>query len=330
MYILLFCLAAIIAAILYEYRQKKPDQIVLYESKGKILRRSAQFYPRHFSLVIPGTTHSFAIIINSVAKGGLETIVNIVATVTASLDNLSSLIRVGGWKSDTLLKASKEFETLLHGLTREFTEKYEIEELSSEKLSVFLKKNIDEIPVKFGIDVVALSVQTIDPADKEIAEAMKKKEAARIYELTEIANQNARVAAARVKIKADEQINATMHELALKKMDLRKSEEKKEAELAKFRVEEELGRRKMQLELDKEEMKILKDNPELIMLTPQVARLAEASQSLKNARTVVSLSQNEFEHGANLIGIIQSYLQNVITSSRNVEKKNDSQSQSSK
>lgn len=325
MYFLLGLVAAVVLLVLYEYRQRKPDQIILYESNGKILKRRSRYYPRHFSLAISGTTYSFSAVVNSVAKGGLDTIVNIIASVSVSLNNLSALIRVGSWKQDALTNAAKEFEILLQGLIRGFTEKYEIEELSSEKLSAYLKNKIDEIPVKYGIEVVALSIQSIDPVDKEIADAMKKKEAARILELTETANQNARVTAAKVKIKADEEINASLYQLELKKIELKKLQEEKEAEISKFRIEEELSRRKMQLEIDKEEMKILKDNPELILLTPQVARLAEASQSLKNARTIVSLSQNEIEQGTGLLGTIQSYLQQVLSATKSQGKKNDSQ-----
>ncbi len=44
----------------------------------------------------------------------------------------------------------------------------------------------------------------------------------------------------------------------------------------------------MRLAFEKEELEVLKSSPELLMLTPQAARLAEASQNLKNARTVIS------------------------------------------
>ena len=63
--------------------------------------------------------------------------------------------------------------------------------------------------------------------------------------------------------------------------------------LAQKRLEDELTRNRMRLAFEKEEMEILKNNPELLVLTPQAARLAEASQSLKNARTVISLSPQE-------------------------------------
>jgi hypothetical protein len=48
------------------------------------------------------------------------------------------------------------------------------------------------------------------------------------------------------------------------------------------------------------------------MLTPQAARLAEASQSLKNARTVISLSPQDLDHGSELLGFFQNLLQKAM------------------
>jgi hypothetical protein len=53
-----------------------------------------------------------------------------------------------------------------------------------------------------------------------------------------------------------------------------------------------------------------------------VARLAEASQSLRNARTVVSLSPNEVEQGSKLLNMFQLFLQNMFQGpTRGTEKK---------
>jgi hypothetical protein len=68
----------------------------------------------------------------------------------------------------------------------------------------------------------------------------------------------------------------------------------------------------MFLELDRSELELLKNSPELLMLTPQAARLAEASQSLKNARTVVSLSPHEMSLGSELIGLFQKFLEKAV------------------
>ena len=59
------------------------------------------------------------------------------------------------------------------------------------------------------------------------------------------------------------------------------------------RLEDELVRNRMRLAFEKEGLEVLQISPELLMLTPQAAPLAEASQSLKNARTVISLSPQE-------------------------------------
>ena len=86
----------------------------------------------------------------------------------------------------------------------------------------------------------------------------------------------------------------------------------KESALADSRVEDELKRSRMRLEFDKQELDLLKQSPELLMLTPQAARLAEASQGLKNARTVVSLSPGDLSQGTELLGIFRSFLHNAL------------------
>ena len=58
------------------------------------------------------------------------------------------------------------------------------------------------------------------------------------------------------------------------------------------------------------------------MLTPQIARLAEASQNLRNAKTVVSLSQNDVTQGSQIIGILHNFLQNIIQNQTKNSKNN--------
>ncbi len=84
------------------------------------------------------------------------------------------------------------------------------------------------------------------------------------------------------------------HELELKKLALKRERLAEEDALAQKRLEDELARSRMRLAFEKEELELLKDNPELLLLTPQAVRLAEASQSLKNARTVISLSPQDW------------------------------------
>jgi len=94
---------------------------------------------------------------------------------------------------------------------------------------------------------------------------------------------------------------------------LKKAQMEKESALADSRVEDELKRSRLRLKFDKEELELLKQSPELLMLTPQAARLAEASQGLKNARTVVSLSPGDLSQGTELLGIFRSFLHNALS-----------------
>jgi hypothetical protein len=150
---------------------------------------------------------------------------------------------------------------------------------------------------------------------------LKQQEHARILEQTELLNQKARIAGARAKLKADEEIALLENEIELKKYDLKKSQLERESVLADIRMNDELKRNRKKLEFDKEELDLLKSSPELLMLTPQAARLAEASQSLKNARTIVSLSPQDVAQGSEVLGLFQKLLLSAIDSIRDAGKK---------
>jgi len=302
----------LIALAAYEYRLRKPDQLVLHEAAGAIRLRRGALYPRHFSLALPGTTHQMELKIDGVARGSVQIRTTLAVTVAPSRDNLASLVRVGGWRRDAAIKAAKEFETVIQGLVKEFTEGYLIEELSSEKLGEHLSAGVNVRTPQFGLELVSLTVQSVDAVDAEIAEAMRRRESARILEQTELLNQTARIAAARAKLQADEQIALLEHDLELKKYDLRRAELEKEAILADKRTGDELKRSRMKLAFESEELALLKSSPELLLLSPQAARLAEASQNLKNARTVVSLGPREAEQGTRLSSMFQRFLDLVL------------------
>jgi hypothetical protein len=302
----------LIALTVYEYRLRKPDQIVLYESAGVIRLRTRAFYPRHFSLALPGTTHQIELKVDSVARGGVQTRTTLAVTVAPSRDNAGSLVRVGGWKKDAALKAAREFETRIQGVVKEFTERHQFEELSSEQMCAHLLAGAKAGAPQFGLELVSLTVQSIDAADPEIAEAIRRREASRILEQTELLNQKARVAAARAKLQADEHIALSEHELELKKYEFRKAELEREALLAEKRTEEELKRSRLKLAFEGEELAQLKNSPELLLLSPQAARLAEASQDLKNARVVVSLGGSDTERESRLSGMFRRFLDLMI------------------
>ncbi len=312
MYVLVGVLILLVLYLVYEYRLRRPDQIALYESDGKIALRKGRFYPRHFSLELPRTVHSSQISIDASAKGNLDVKVRVAMSVALSLNNLETLIKVGGWNKSAVEKAANELETVVHSFVREFTEKFEIEELSSEKIYDYLNDKIRVSRDKFGLEMISIAVQSLEILDARIADAIRQQESARILEQTEALSQKGRIAAAKSRFQADEQIALLENQLELKKYDLKRAEVEKEADISKKRVEEELKRKNMQLEYERQELELLKNNPELLILTPQAARLAEASQALRNAKTVVSLSSKDMSPGSELINTLQTLLQNSL------------------
>jgi hypothetical protein len=312
----------LVVVFLLEYRQRKPDQLVLFESHGKIIIRKARFYPRHFSIALPKTTYSTQLNIEASAKGNLDIKLKLAVTVAASLEHIPELIRVGGWSSLAVTKAEKELETIIHSIVKEYTERYEIEELSSSKIYEYLIQKVNVSRNTLGLDIISLTVQSFEALDFKIAEAMRQQESARILEQTEILDQQARINAAKAKLKADEEITILENNLELKKYDLKKTVLEKESALAQKRIEDELSRKRLQLALDNEELTMLKNNPELLMLTPQAARLAEASQSLKNAKTIVTLSPNDISKGSELINMFQQFLLTAVNNSKKPDDKN--------
>ncbi|HEY6952700.1 MAG TPA: hypothetical protein VI758_09850 [Bacteroidota bacterium] len=322
----LIALVVLLCIVLgYEYRIRRPDDVVVFEGKRGLAVRTARFYPRHFSLPIRRTTHSLQIAVDATAKGNLEIRVKVAATVAASLDHLAALVRVGGWNTDAVGKAGKELETLVQGLVKEYTEQHGIEELASEKILASLNQRVPGSAAKFGLEVISLLILSFEPLNPQISEALRQQEHARILEQTESLNQKARIASAKAKLKADEEIIVLENELELRNYDLKKSQLERESVLAGLRVDEELKRNRRKLEFDREELDMLRSSPELLMLTPQAARLAEASQGLKNARTVVSLSPQDVAQGSELLGMFQKMLSSALESYRK-EKKTKSKS----
>lgn len=311
----------VVLAVLYEYRFRKSDYFILYEDKSGLTLRKGRLYPRHFSLPIRRTTHSLQLTVDASAKGNLEIRVKLGVTVAASADHLGALIRVGGWNADAVARAAKDLEALLQSYVKSYTEQYGIESLSLEKIHDHLTSKIPTTKSTLGLEVISLTILSFEPVNTQISEALRQQEHARILEQTESLNQQARVAAAKAKLKADEEIALLENELELKKYNLKKSQLERETTLADLRVDGELKQSRKKLEFDKEELDVLRSSPELLMLTPQAARLAEASQGLKNARTVVSLSPQDLSQGSELLGTLQRILLNAIESYRADPKK---------
>jgi hypothetical protein len=296
----------------FEYRIRQPDFLVLYESRGRIGLRKGLLYPRHFSLPLKRTTCPVQLTVEATAAGNLGVRVKLVGSVAPSLEHLPSLIRVGGWNRDAVVRATAEVQVLLQGLVKEYTEISGINTLSSANILNYLNESAEVVKDKFGVELISLAIQSLDPTDPEIADALRQQEQARLLEQTEYLNQQARVAAARVKSRADKEIAEMEHNLELKKAGLKKILLEKESALSQQSLTDELARNRMRLAFEMEELEVLKNSPELLMLTPQAARLAEASQNLKNARTVISLTPQESAHGSELLALFQELLQKAL------------------
>ncbi len=305
-------LLIIVVIAIFEYRIRQPDVLVLFERNGQLAVRTGLIYPRHFSLVLKRTTNPIQLNILATAAGNLGVNVKLAGSFCPALDHLQMLIRVGGWNSDVLVHASEGAGILLEGLVKEFIERSEISKLSSGGIVDYLTERSTQIKEKFGVELIALVVQSLEATDAEVADALRQQEQARLLEQTEVLSNQARVVAAKAKFQADEEIIEMNHALELKKAELQKILFEQESALAQQRVEDDLKRSRMRLEYENEELEILRNNPELLILTPQAARLAEASQGLKNARTVISLTPQELAGGTELLSLFQNLLHKAL------------------
>jgi hypothetical protein len=311
--------AVILLLVIFEYRLRQPDFLVLYDSNGRINLRKGLLYPRHFSLALPRTTYPIQLTVDATAAGNLGVRVKLVGSVAPSLDHIQSLIRVGGWNRDAVARATDEVQVLLQGLVKEYTESSGINVLTSASVLNYLNERSTVVRENYGVELISLAIQSLDPTDPEIADALRQQEQARLLEQTEHLNQKARVATAKAKYQADEDIAKMEHELELKRAELKKALQEKESALFQQSLSDELERSRMRLAFEKEELDALKSSPELLMLTPQAARLAEASQNLKNARTVISLTPQDSVHASDLLSMFQEFLQRAVESKKKAE-----------
>lgn len=311
--IFIVIIVALLALFLFwEYRIRQPDVLVLYESEDRIGVRKGLVYPRHLSLALKRTTSPIQLTVEATAAGNMGVRIKLVGSVAPSEKNIASLIRVGGWDNEAVARAATEAQTLLEGMVKEYAERSEIHSLSSTSILAYLNEHSSALAEKFGVELVSLTIHALEPTDPAIADALRQQQQASLLEETERLNHQARVAAAKAKYQADEEIAEREHALELKKAELKQVLLEKESALARQRLEDELVRNRMRLAFEKEGLDVLRSSPELLMLTPQAARLAEASQNLKNARTVISLAPQELEHGSELFALFQNLLQKAL------------------
>lgn len=310
-------IAVLVIVWLVEYRYRRPDQIVLRERKGVVVENKKRWYPRHTSLAFPGNVYAVQSQVDTEARGKLGIRVVMDLAVAPSREHLHALVRAGGWSQDVVVHATRELERRTHALVREFAEQKDIDVLQPEILKKQLMKQVTEMALQLGLELDNLHIQSIEPLDNRITEAMQRREADRILEETEKASQQARVSAEKARIEADSEIVDREHTLRLKKLELQGNEQAKEASLAEVRVREEQKRRLMQIDTESREMELLKSHPEMILLSPQLAQLAESSQQLRNARTVVNLQGQD----GSAVSFLQELIQDVIKRLQQPEKK---------
>ncbi|MDD3806876.1 MAG: hypothetical protein PHE86_02405 [Candidatus Marinimicrobia bacterium] len=289
---LIICGVVIIILLLIwlvEYRYRRPNQIVLRERKGIVEEDKKRWYPRHTSLAFPGNVYGIQSQVDAEARGKLGVRIIMDIAVAPAREHLHGLVRAGGWTPDVVIHATRELERRIHALIREFTEQRDIDSLQTEILKKQLIKQVSETAMLLGLELDNLHIQSIEPLEKRITEAMQRREADHILEETEKASQQARVAAEKARIEADTEILAQEHLFQVKKLELLEKVQAKEATLAEARVREEQKRRLLQIQTERQELELLNNHPELILLSPQLAQLAESSQQLRNARTVVNL-----------------------------------------
>lgn len=302
--------------VLFEYRVRQPDVLVLHESKGRISVRKGVVYPRHFSLPLRRITSPIQLTIEATAAGNLGVLIKLVGSFAPSPEHIQSLIRVGGWNPEAVAHAANQAQVLLQGLVKEYAERSEIHALTTSGILEYINERSNIIEEKFGVELISLAVESLEPTDPEIADALRQQEQARLLEQTERLKQQARITAAQAKSEADEETVKMEHALELKRAEMKKVLLEKESALAHQRLEDELARSRMRLAFEREELEVLKNSPELLMLTPQAARLAEASQNLKNARTVVSLTPQELAHGSEILNLFQRLLERTLESKK--------------
>ena len=176
---------ACVLVFLWEYRIRQPDVLALYKSKGQISVRKGPIYPRHFSLPLKRTTCPIQLSIEATVAGDLGMRIKLVGSVAPSVKYIQALIRVGGWDQEAVARAAKEAQVLLEGLIKEYTERFEIHAISSTSILNYINEHSTLVEEKFGVELISLTVQSLEPTDPEIADALRQQQQASLLEETE-------------------------------------------------------------------------------------------------------------------------------------------------
>jgi hypothetical protein len=316
---LVWCIVGIILLLgigflFWFFARKQPDELILIERKGKVAIWKRPFYPRRLCLSLPKTIHSVTTEVKTQAKGKIDVAVKLAVTFYADPEHVINLIRVGGWTPD-----EKELAGTIQGIVGESIEQLDITEMTREFIAKKVKSRLNAIVENLGVQIPTVTIISAEAIDPKIAEAIKKREEARIQEEAEKAVQTSRIVQAEMKSKAEQKIAEAEHRTVMKNYELRKIQEADAAVLAKASVEQQTERRRIELEIEKAEVEMLAKNPSLLLLAPQLTRLTEASQQLKNAETVITVS-------ADLMNKLPQPLQQIFNLLKNGQKNDNRES----
>jgi regulator of protease activity HflC (stomatin/prohibitin superfamily) len=276
------------------FERKRPDQLILIEKKGNVIVWTYAFYPKYRCLSLPYTTRSVSTEVKTQARGKVDVVIKLTVSFYPDAEHIENLIHIGGWSTDALSHIEKELAGTAQGIIGEIIEPLDITEMPRENIAKTVKVRLNASAENIGIKITGVTVINAEASDLKIVEAIKKREEARIQEEAEKTIQASRIAQAEMKAQADQAILSAEHDTAMKKLALRRIEEAEAAILAKAALEQQVERRNIELTVEKAEVELLAKNPSLLLLSPQLTRLTEASQQLKNAETVVTLSNDCF------------------------------------
>jgi hypothetical protein len=278
-------------AIIFEYRLRRPDEWALTEKGENIVRRSGRFYPRHFTLAFRANHYSMSQEMTADVRGLLSVKITYTLTVVPDGANISPLIRAGGWQKDLVQNAARELLIESQTIIRQACEALALEDLQSKGIRQALLEQKEHFRQAYGLELISVNIPLLAPVDPLIGEKLQEREAARIEQETERIRQETRIAREELRLQAEQKIAAENQKLELLRQQLQQEREKAENELAALRVESEAARRKILLATEKAELELAAAHPETLLTNPQLARLLEAGQSLKNAQTVVSFGE---------------------------------------
>jgi len=310
-FVLLCIIVISIILLAFIAKARRPDQLLLVEKHGKVQPYLKRWYFSKSVLALPATVKTLSTEVKTQARGKIDVVIKLSVSFFPNAERAENLVRVGGWSPEAIERVAREISGTVQGLVGELVEPLDITQVTRDKLSHMLRQKLQDLAPNFGITVTSVVVSEAEAADKKIADAIRKQEEARIQEETEKANQQSRIAREKLRLMADDEIARMKHEMEMEQLKLREIEELKSAELEQKLLEKETEKKRLSLKLEQEEADILSKHPELMMLTPQLTRLVEASQQLKSARTVISLSP-EIQEG--LPKILQALLETLQSS----------------